>query len=127
LALWGHGLDYKHGTGEVTHAKPCWLTGAVPVGYLAGMVAPTMSVWGRRLVVVLTWVQILGAAGHGVGAFLNVHEGPQSISYKKRPYEEGLYPGERAAAPSPHTPHHTLPSPTLLRSPPYRRCAAVMC
>jgi hypothetical protein len=28
-----------------------------------------------------------------VGAFLNVHEGPQSISYKKRPYEEGLLPG----------------------------------
>lgn len=28
-----------------------------------------------------------------MGAFLNVHEGPQSISYKKRPYEEGLAPG----------------------------------
>ena len=28
-----------------------------------------------------------------MGAFLNVHEGPQSISYKKRPYEEGLMPG----------------------------------
>lgn len=31
--------------------------------------------------------------GHGVGAFLNVHEGPQAISYKKRAYEEGLTPG----------------------------------
>jgi len=31
--------------------------------------------------------------GHGVGAFLNVHEGPQSISYKKRAYEEGLMEG----------------------------------
>ncbi len=31
-----------------------------------------------------------------MGAFLNVHEGPQSISYKKRPYEEGLAPGRQA-------------------------------
>jgi Xaa-Pro aminopeptidase len=25
--------------------------------------------------------------GHGVGAFLNVHEGPQGISFRKRPNE----------------------------------------
>jgi len=44
--------------------------------------------------VVVVVVVVVVMAGHGVGAFLNVHEGPQSISYKKRPYEEGLMPGE---------------------------------
>ena len=34
-----------------------------------------------------------------MGAFLNVHEGPQSISYKKRPYEEGLAPGTSSLPP----------------------------
>ena len=28
--------------------------------------------------------------GHGVGAFLNVHEGPQGISYRTNAHEEGL-------------------------------------
>lgn len=45
----------------------------------------------RSLVFLMFHVRVY--AGHGVGAYLNVHEGPQSISYKKRAYEEGLYPG----------------------------------
>ena len=31
--------------------------------------------------------------GHGVGAFLNVHEGPQAISFRPRPNEQGFLPG----------------------------------
>lgn len=31
--------------------------------------------------------------GHGVGAFLNVHEGPQGISFRKRENEVGFYAG----------------------------------
>jgi Xaa-Pro aminopeptidase len=31
--------------------------------------------------------------GHGVGAFLNVHEGPQSVSFRARPNEVGFQVG----------------------------------
>ena len=31
--------------------------------------------------------------GHGVGAFLNVHEGPCGIGYRPRPDDMGLEPG----------------------------------
>ena len=31
--------------------------------------------------------------GHGVGAFLNVHEGPQGISYRARAYKGGFVQG----------------------------------
>lgn len=31
--------------------------------------------------------------GHGVGAYLNVHEGPQGISFRHRPKETGFVPG----------------------------------
>jgi Xaa-Pro aminopeptidase len=31
--------------------------------------------------------------GHGVGAFLNVHEGPHGISKQARPYTGGIVPG----------------------------------
>eukprot|EP00952_Eustigmatos_sp_NYUAD-ZCMA_P001200 5328-Eustigmatos_ZCMA.PRE.1 len=46
-----------------------------------------------RLPLWYTGLDYKHGTGHGVGAFLNVHEGPQSISYKKYPYEEGLCPG----------------------------------
>ena len=32
----------------------------------------------------------LHGTGHGVGACLNVHEGPQSISWRTNPHEEGI-------------------------------------
>ena len=35
----------------------------------------------------------LHGTGHGIGSFLNVHEGPQSISYRTSPNEEGLRAG----------------------------------
>ena len=35
----------------------------------------------------------LHGTGHGVGSFLNVHEGPCGISYRSRPEEAGLEEG----------------------------------
>jgi len=31
--------------------------------------------------------------GHGVGAYLNVHEGPQGLSQRPRPYKGGFVAG----------------------------------
>lgn len=106
LPLWSQGLDYKHGTGSPptyhhTCCCCCMLTHGRREGGREGPVAlcphpPIKAVVTGgcspvpgRLVCVMAGYCI----GHGVGAFLNVHEGPQSISYKKRAYEEGLYPG----------------------------------
>jgi Xaa-Pro aminopeptidase len=44
----------------------------------------------------------LHGTGHGVGAFLNVHEGPTGISWK-------VYPNDPGTPPSPHT--HSLSVP----------------
>jgi len=31
--------------------------------------------------------------GHGIGAYLNVHEGPMGISWREIPNDPGLQPG----------------------------------
>ncbi len=38
-------------------------------------------------------LDFLHGTGHGVGAFLNVHEGPQGIGFRKRDNEAGFTPG----------------------------------
>jgi len=46
--------------------------------------------------------------GHGVGAFLNVHEGPQSISFRKQAHEAGFVPGMVTSNEPGFNPHQSL-------------------
>ncbi len=46
-----------------------------------------------RVVLSFIFVQYVHGTGHGVGAFLNVHEGPQRISRTLQTGEQALLPG----------------------------------
>ncbi|CAI7823893.1 unnamed protein product [Closterium sp. NIES-53] len=63
-ALWGMGLDYRHGTG---HGVGAGLNGTP--GFALDILA-RKALWGMGL-------DYRHGTGHGVGAGLNVHEGPQ--------------------------------------------------
>ncbi|XP_048135894.1 aminopeptidase P2 isoform X1 [Rhodamnia argentea] len=62
-SLWKIGLDYRHGT---FHSLAGWLFGVLM----------------RILSSAASFSFLVIGTGHGVGAALNVHEGPQSISFR---------------------------------------------
>jgi Xaa-Pro aminopeptidase len=64
-SLWKIGLDYRHGTfSKHTKISECW------------------KLWHVMLRKLMINFSLVPGTGHGVGAALNVHEGPQSISYR---------------------------------------------
>lgn len=64
-SLWKIGLDYRHGTfSKHTKISECW------------------KLWHVMLCKLMINFSLVPGTGHGVGAALNVHEGPQSISYR---------------------------------------------
>jgi len=102
------GAQYKDGTTDVTRT----LHFGIPTEYekecftrvLKGMIELAMSVFpdkcaGNRLDTLARmhlWKVGLDYAhgtGHGVGAFLNVHEGPSGISYRPRANDPGVQEG----------------------------------
>ena len=106
LFLLDSGGQYVDGTTDVTRTlhfgnkptqrmKDCYT--AVLQGHigLARLVFPEGTLGSRfdaiaRLPLWGAGLDYLHGTGHGVGAFLNVHEGPQGIGYRKRDNEEGF-------------------------------------
>lgn len=100
LLLIDSGGQYLGGTTDITRVVPVGTpTAAQKKDYtlvLKGMIALSMAVFakgitGQQLDVIARmplWQAGLDfghGTGHGVGYFLNVHEGPQSISWRTRP------------------------------------------
>lgn len=102
------GAQYSDGTTDVTRTmhfgvptqrmKECYTR--VLQGHIAlsRVVFPEGTVGSRldALARVPLWsigLDYNHGTGHGVGAFLNVHEGPQGIGFRKRENEEGFYAG----------------------------------
>jgi hypothetical protein len=56
--------------------------------------------------------------GHGVGAYLNVHEGPHSISFRRRENEPALEKGMTTSIEPGYYQEVSLSSPSLPLSPP---------
>jgi len=102
------GAQYRDGTTDITrtlhfgdptpHERACFtrvLQGHVA---LAGAVFPEHTLGSRLDALARTALWSCGldynhGTGHGVGAFLNVHEGPQGIGFRKRHHEMGFVEG----------------------------------
>lgn len=110
LFLLDSGAQYHDGTTDVTRTLHFGAAKATPrmrdcytlvlKGHiaLARAVFPEGTVGSRidALARMALWSQGLDynhGTGHGVGAFLNVHEGPQGIGFRKRENEVGFYIG----------------------------------
>lgn len=108
LFLLDSGAQYQDGTTDVTrtmhfgtpteHMKTCYT--AVLKGHIAmaALVIPEGTLGSRIDTVARTALWKLGldynhGTGHGVGAYLNVHEGPQGVGYRKRDNEVGFHSG----------------------------------
>jgi len=108
LYLCDSGAQFKDGTTDVTRT---WHFG-IPTKWqrecftrvLKGHIALARAVFpnkttGHRLDTLArkalwdTGLDYLHGTGHGIGSFLNVHEGPQSISYRSRENEASLEAG----------------------------------
>ena len=105
LFLLDSGGQYIDGTTDVTrtncygeasaHMKACYtlvLKGHIA---LARLIFPEGTIGSRidavaRMPLWQAGLDYNHGTGHGVGAFLNVHEGPQGIGYRKRENEEGF-------------------------------------
>ncbi|CAM9226800.1 unnamed protein product [Choristocarpus tenellus] len=108
LFLLDSGAQYKDGTTDVTrtlhfgtptaHHRRCFtlvLKGHIA---LARAVFPENTMGSKLDVLARTALWEVGldyqhGTGHGVGAFLNVHEGPHGIHYYTRPNEQGIQIG----------------------------------
>jgi len=108
LFLLDSGAQYRDGTTDVTRTmcfgtptqrmKDCYT--AVLKGHiaLASLVIPEGTLGSRidSVARMALWQQGLDynhGTGHGVGAYLNVHEGPQGIGFRARPNEAGFAAG----------------------------------
>jgi len=108
LYLCDSGGQYKDGTTDVTrtlhfgeptqHQKECFTR--VLKGHIAldAAVFPKGTVGNQLDLLARMHLWSVGldyrhGTGHGVGAFLNVHEGPQGISFRESPYKAALEPG----------------------------------
>eukprot|EP00597_Dinobryon_sp_UTEXLB2267_P019396 CAMPEP_0201114138 /NCGR_PEP_ID=MMETSP0812-20130820/78225_1 /ASSEMBLY_ACC=CAM_ASM_000668 /TAXON_ID=98059 /ORGANISM="Dinobryon sp., Strain UTEXLB2267" /LENGTH=584 /DNA_ID=CAMNT_0047377737 /DNA_START=252 /DNA_END=2007 /DNA_ORIENTATION=- len=102
-ALWQQGLDYNHGTG---HGVGAYLNVHESVshrdtGIPPGLLGPCCTLATRaglqsRVIFLLTTANFdIGCVqeGHGVGAYLNVHEGPQGIGFRRIENEAGFAAG----------------------------------
>ena len=108
LYLLDSGAQYKDGTTDVTrtihlgtpthHEKECFTR------VLKGMIGLATTVFPNKTKGVMVdsfarqhlWqvgLDYLHGTGHGVGSFLNVHEGPSGISYRVYPNDPGLQAG----------------------------------
>jgi len=108
LFLLDSGAQYLDGTTDVTrtlcfgtpsqHMKDCFtlvLKGHIA---LAKAVFPAGTLGSRLDCLARTPLWEFGldfnhGTGHGVGAYLNVHEGPQGITFRKKDNEVGFYEG----------------------------------
>ncbi|XP_015747248.1 PREDICTED: xaa-Pro aminopeptidase 1-like, partial [Acropora digitifera] len=108
LYLCDSGAQFKDGTTDVTRTwhfgsptkwqRECFtrvLKGHIA---LARAVFPNKTTGHRldtlaRMALWDTGLDYLHGTGHGIGSFLNVHEGPQSISYRSRENEASLEAG----------------------------------
>src|SRR5690606_16181039 len=97
LLLIDSGGQYLGGTTDITRVVPVGSVSAEQkrdyTAVLKGMIALSQAVFPRgtaaplldpiaRLPIWQTGADYGHGTGHGVGYFLNVHEGPQSISYR---------------------------------------------
>lgn len=108
MFLLDSGAQYRDGTTDVTrtmhfgtptqHMKDCYT--AVLKGHIAlsMLVIPEGTLGSRVDSVARMALWRLGldynhGTGHGVGSYLNVHEGPQGIGFRARPNEAGFQAG----------------------------------
>lgn len=102
------GAQYEDGTTDVTrtfhfgeptaHEKRCFTAVLQGTIALSAAVFPKGTEGSRldsmaRLPLWQLGLDYKHGTGHGVGAFLNVHEGPQAISFRKRRNEAGFEAG----------------------------------
>ena len=108
LYLCDSGGQYKDGTTDVTRTlhfgtpttfqKQCFTRVLQGVIALDTAIFPNGTI-GRELDILARaplWkvgLDYRHGTGHGVGSFLNVHEGPQSISFRDSPYKQPMLPG----------------------------------
>lgn len=100
LLLIDSGGQYLGGTTDITRVVPVGTPSAPQIqdytAVLRGMIALSLAVFPRGILAPMldplarapiwrTGAEFGHGTGHGVGYFLNVHEGPQSISYRSRP------------------------------------------
>jgi len=108
LYLLDSGAQYRDGTTDVTrtihlgtptqHEKECFtrvlkgMIGMASVNFPAKIKGNCLDSFARQHL----WqvgLDYLHGTGHGVGSFLNVHEGPSGISYRHNPNDPGLEAG----------------------------------
>jgi len=108
LYLCDSGAQFRDGTTDVTrtvsfgyptdYQKKCFTLVLKGVIGLDSAIFPTGTT--GRMLDILARLHLWShgkdyrhGTGHGVGAFLNVHEGPQGISFRDSPYQTPLEPG----------------------------------